>query len=126
MLLEAGAVGLGTILSTFLLDLSGMLGVSALAVTGLCVLPYRRQKIKRELNVRIQQLRTKMHDTLTQHFDSELVASKERLQGTISPFRLYVESESQKLERLSEALDRLAEQANQLEQEINNAYPATK
>ena len=54
---EAGAIGLGAILvvilNTTFLDVTGILGASALAALGLYVLPYRRQKVKAQLRTRM-------------------------------------------------------------------------
>ena len=69
---EAGAIGLGAILvvilNTTFLDVTGILGASALAALGLYVLPYRRQKVKAQLRTRISDLRRRLDATITHQF----------------------------------------------------------
>ena len=121
--LEASAIGLTAIFSAAMLDFTGMLGASALAVTGFAVLPYRRAQLKRALQARIQELRVKMNETLRLHFENALVLSNQRLLDSISPYRLYVQTERQKLERLGGELNSLEKQLDKLEADIQNAYP---
>ena len=48
-----------------LLDVTGILGASALAALGLYVLPYRRQKVKAQLRARIGDLRRRLDTAIT-------------------------------------------------------------
>jgi len=43
---QAGALGIGGLLSSSLFDVSGILPASAVAITGLGILPYTRSKLK--------------------------------------------------------------------------------
>ena len=73
------------ILNTTFLDVTGILGASALAALGLYVLPYRRQKVKAQLRARIGDLRRRLDTAITQQFESELTASVQRIREAIAP-----------------------------------------
>ena len=102
---EAGAIGLGAILvvilNTTFLDVTGVLGASALAALGLYVLPYRRQKVKAQLRARIGDLRRRLDTAITQQFESELTASVQRIREAVAPYTRFVRVEREKLETLA-------------------------
>ncbi len=102
---EVGAIGLGAILvvilNTTFLDVTGVLGASALAALGLYVLPYRRQKVKAQLRARIGDLRQRLDAAITHQFESELTASVQRIREAIAPYTRFVRVEREKLETLA-------------------------
>lgn len=107
---EAGAIGLGAILvvilNTTFLDVTGVLGASALAALGLYVLPYRRQKVKTQLRTRIGDLRRRLDAAISQQFESELTASIQRIREAVAPYTRFVRVEREKLETLAAELQR--------------------
>ena len=107
---EAGAIGLGAILvvilNTTFLDVTGVLGASALAALGLYVLPYRRQKVKAQLRARIGDLRRRLDTAISHQFDSELKASVQRIREAVAPYTRFVRVEREKLETLAAELQR--------------------
>lgn len=118
---EAGAIGLGALLvallHTTLLDVTGVLGASAVAALGLYVLPYRRSKIKEELRRRINELRDQLNIAMTRQFEQELTDSIQRLREAISPYTRFVRLEREKLDQIS---GDLRSERTQLEQ-VRNA-----
>jgi hypothetical protein len=116
---EASAIGLGAILvavlQTSMLDFTGVLGASVLAVTGLYVLPYRRSRIKAELRGKINELRSQ----LNVYSQSSLRRNWQRAYNVstkaIAPYTRFVRVERQKLETLeadlSDAALRIASDA---------------
>lgn len=102
---EVGAIGLGALLvallHTTLLDVTGILGASAVAALGLYVLPYRRSKIKEELRRRINELRDQLNMAMTRQFEQELTDSIQRLREAIAPYTRFVRVEREKLEQIS-------------------------
>ena len=107
---EAGAIGLGAILvvilNTTFLDVTGVLGASALAALGLYVLPYRRQKVKAQLRARIGDLRRRLDTAISQQFDAELTGSVQRIREAVAPYTRFVRVEREKLETLAADLQR--------------------
>jgi len=61
-------------------------GASALALTGLYVLPYRRAAIRRQLASKVKQMREQLLTFLDRNFASDLEASVSRIRSCISPY----------------------------------------
>lgn len=105
---QVGALGLGAVLvallNTWWLDLTGVLGASMVAVLGLYVLPYRRDKVKSELRERVDLLRKQLDQALTQQFETELTESLQRMRDAIAPYTRFVRVEREKLEKLDAEL----------------------
>lgn len=101
---EVGALGLGTALVLILqgvwLDITGILGASAVAALGLYVLPYKRNQVKAELRTQVAELRTQLNTAITRQFERELEEGHARLQEAIAPYTRFVRSEREKLEKL--------------------------
>jgi small GTP-binding protein len=102
--LEVGALGLGAllvaVLHTTMLDITGIIGASAVAALGLYVLPYRRSKVKTELRERINVLRGQLQTALERQFEQELATSVQRIREAIAPYTRFVRVEREKLERI--------------------------
>jgi small GTP-binding protein len=105
---EVGALGLGALLvallHTTMLDITGIVGASAIAALGLYVLPYRRSKVKAELRERITALRDQLDTALERQFEQELAGSIQRIREAISPYTRFVRVEREKLEKLEAEL----------------------
>lgn len=101
---EVGALGLGTALVLILqgvwLDLTGILGASAVAALGLYVLPYKRNQVKAQLREQIGELRTQLNSAITRQFERELADGRARLQEAIAPYTRFVRGEREKLDKL--------------------------
>ncbi|MFQ5528025.1 MAG: dynamin family protein [Thermoanaerobaculia bacterium] len=119
---EAGALGLGTLFTalatTQVMDITGILAASALALVGLFILPARKRKAKRELRDKIVALRTQLMDGLTGQFDREVEKSAERIQSSIAPYTRFVRAEGQTLRDLQAGLKDVDGEFAKLEVEI--------
>ncbi|RME50288.1 MAG: dynamin, partial [Caldilineae bacterium] len=119
---EVGALGLGAllvaVLHTTLLDITGVLGASALAALGLYVLPYRRQKVKAELRQRIGDLRQRLDAALARQFEAELAASVQRIREAIAPYTRFVRVEREKLTTLEASLQEIEAELAQLRRDV--------
>jgi hypothetical protein len=107
-LIEVGAIGLGTIVGVIAtsaaVDVTGILAASALALVGLFVIPNRRRQAKKELALRIEQMRVSLMAGLTGQFEREIERSLARVREAISPYTRFVRTES---EHLRESRERL-------------------
>ncbi|MEZ4862369.1 MAG: dynamin family protein [Caldilineaceae bacterium] len=105
---EVGALGLGALLVALLqgiwLDVTGILGASALAALGLYVLPYRRGKVKIALREQVNELRQRLDTAITHQFESELQEGARRLREAIAPYTRFIRVEREKLEKLDSDL----------------------
>ncbi len=119
---EVGALGLGAILvvllQTTLLDVTGVLGASALAALGLYVLPYRRARIKEELRTQINAMRDRLDEALNRQFESELAQSVRRIHEAIAPYTRFVRVEREKFSHLDQTLEEAAHQLARLRQHV--------
>jgi len=119
---EVGALGLGAVLvavlQTTVLDITGVLGASAVAALGLYVLPYRRQRIKADLRTRITDLRERLDAAITRQFNNELQDSIQRIREAIAPYTRFVRVEREKLELLDGELARLHNELATLNEDV--------
>jgi len=110
-LLEAGAVGLGTIVSIAVLssslDITGMLAAGTLAIVGFFVIPFKRRKAKEDFKAKMLALRTKLVDALTTQFNNESAIAIARLKDGVAPYTRYVRSERERLEKAEANLTEL-------------------
>ena len=113
-----GALGIGTLISISLFDITGILGASAIAVTGLCIIPYRRSVVKKEFSNRIELLRTNINDSLKDQFENELNSTCSKLRLSISPFTTYVKKEEATLSELSNELSKIISDLENLQKKI--------
>jgi len=108
--LEAGAVGLGTLVSIAVLstsmDITGILAASTMAILGFLVIPYKRKQAKDNFIEKMGALRAKLLTALTEQFNREREIVIARLKDGVSPYTRYVNSE---LERINAAESTLAD-----------------
>jgi small GTP-binding protein len=120
---EVGALGLGAllvaILQTTMLDVTGILGASAIAAMGLYVLPYRRSKIKAQLREQINELRSQLHEALQNQFETEIQDSAQRIREAIAPYTRFVRVEREKLDTLDTALGNARLDVSALRSEVD-------
>ena len=87
-----------------MLDITGILGASAIAAMGLYVLPYRRSKIKLELRETHQRPAQPARRCADRQFEKELGDSVQRIREAVAPYTRFVRVEREKLERLEAEL----------------------
>ncbi len=108
---EVGALGLGAVVgalaTTQLVDVTGILAASTLAVLGLFILPARKKKAKAELAERVAELAGQLTRTLGDQFVQEVAASTRRLRDALAPYTRFVRAERGQLEERRDELDRL-------------------
>jgi small GTP-binding protein len=117
-LLEAGAVGLGTLVSVAVLsstmDITGILAAGTLAVLGFFVIPFKRKQAKDKFKEKMLLLRTKLLNALTTQFNNERESVVTRLKDGIAPYTRYVRSERERIEAAEATLSELRENLSAL------------
>jgi hypothetical protein len=102
-LLEAGAVGLGALVTAAVLssslDVTGILAAGTLAVVGFFVIPYKRKQAKDNFKQKMSDLRTTLLETLTGSFNDESENAVNRLKEGIKPYVRYVNTERERIEK---------------------------
>jgi hypothetical protein len=96
-----GALGLGTLVATVITgaaaDLTGILITTALAVTGLYIIPARRRQAKAEFGKKIADLRRQLNEALTRQVHAAVGDSQEKVNESIAPYRRFVEVQQTQL-----------------------------
>jgi hypothetical protein len=121
-LVEVGAIGLGTIVTliatTTLLDVTGILLASTMAVLGLLVIPARRREVKKELREKIAAMRQQLMSALTGQFDRELERSLRRINEAVAPYTRFVRAERDRLTETHDELTRVREGLARLKAQV--------
>jgi hypothetical protein len=106
--LEAGALGLGalvtTLATTAAADVTGVLLAGLVAAVGLFIIPARRRQGKAKLNEKIAALRGQLSGSLRAQFEKEIRHSLERIQEAIAPYTRFVRAEREKMEEMGKRL----------------------
>jgi small GTP-binding protein len=117
-LLEASAVGLGTLVTAIVLsssmDITGIVAAGTLAVVGFFVIPYKRKQAKDSFREKMKNLRTNLLETLTTSFNSEAQGAVARLKDGITPYVRYVNAEHERIDRTETTLARLRQRLSVL------------
>ncbi len=121
-LIEAGAVGLGTLVLTALAssaaDFTGLLAAGTLAVLGLFVIPYKRQKAKANFRDKIQTLRERLMGSLTTQFNHEADTVITRLKEAVTPYTRFVHAERERVEKAQRQLIDLRRRVSALRAQV--------
>ncbi len=109
-LLEAGAVGLGALITTLIassaIDITGLLFAGVIAIVGLFVIPYKRNQAKQNYREKMEMLRTRLMGALTTQFNAEAENAVTRMKDGVAPYTRFVRAER---ERVEQALTQLEE-----------------
>ncbi len=117
-LLEAGAVGLGTLVSIAVLsstvDITGVVAAGTLAILGFFVIPYQRKKAKDGFREKMVALRTRLLGALTTQFGNEADNAIGRMKEGVAPYTRYVASERDRLDKAAATLASLRQRISEL------------
>lgn len=110
--IEVGAIGLGALVAalatTTLVDVTGILAASFVAVMGLFVIPARRAKAKAELTTKISELRARLMGALTEQFEQESQRSLLRIREAVAPYTRIVRAERERLQDMHEQVQEVS------------------
>lgn len=99
--LEAGAIGLGTLVTilatTAAADATGLVLASVVAALGLFVIPAKRRQAKKDMGDKISELRQNLGGALRNQFTREIERSVQEIKEAIAPYTRFVRAEHQKL-----------------------------
>ncbi len=119
---EAGALGLGTIVtalaSTVAADVTGVLMAGLVAALGLVIIPTRRRQGKTKIRDRITALRAQLIQSLGTRFSQEIDRSLQHINDTIAPYTRFVRGEREKLQETELKLKGLKGELERLKTEV--------
>jgi small GTP-binding protein len=122
--LEAGALGLGalvtTLATTAAADVTGVLLAGLVAAVGLFIIPARRRQGKAKLNEKIAALRGQLSGSLRAQFEKEIRHSLKRIQEAIAPYTRFVRAEREKMEEMGKRLKDLKVGIERLREKIES------
>ncbi len=126
-LVEAGAVGLGTLITTAIsaaaVDVTGVVIAGVIAVIGLFIIPYKRQQAKERFKDKVEDLRARLMKVLRAQFTNEADRALTRLREGVAPYLRFVRAEQERLahaeQQLTDARKNLAALQTQVEREFS-------
>jgi small GTP-binding protein len=119
---EVGAVGLGAVAvalaHTALLDVTGILAATLLAVGGFALLPAKRRQAKRALRERVDDMRGQLRTSVERQFDREMERSVGQIRERNAPFTRFVRAQRGQLSELQQSFADLDTTLGRLKKEI--------
>lgn len=123
--IEAGALGLGTLVTiittTLAADVTGLLVASALAVLGFFIIPARRNRAKRDMREKLAAMRQALTRSLGSQFEQEMQRSLQRISDSMAPYARFVRAEHERLVEIRTALEQVRVQLGRLTAEVEAA-----
>ncbi len=114
-LVSAGGIGLGAAIvaatTVAALDITGILTGILLIGVGFYIIPARRTRAKRDFSLKMDELRTRLHNAMSEQFHKELRNSTGRVQDAIAPYTRFVRAEQ---ERTASALANITAMENEV------------
>ena len=121
-LAEAGAVGLGallvTIFHTALLDATGILAATAVALGGFLLLPAKQRQAKKALRERVAVLREQLRQSIERQFEREVDRSLSQVRERNMPFTRFVRAQRGQLGDLQQVFADIDAGLGRLRKEI--------
>ena len=90
-------IGAAALISSAVVDITGVVLATVLAVTGLYVIPSRRRQAKADFAKKVAELRTRLSETLTRQVHGAVQDSTARVNDSIGPYRRFVEVQQTQL-----------------------------
>jgi small GTP-binding protein len=117
-IIQAGALGLGTIVTVLatssVVDVTGIMAAGAISVLGLLVLPARRRQATAELREKVRRMREQLMGALTGQFDREVEHGAQKVQEAVGPYTRFVRAERERLTSTREELRRIRTELERL------------
>lgn len=121
-IVEVGAVGLGALLiglfHTALLDFTGVLAATLVAVGGFALLPAKRAQAKRNLREKVAEMRERLREGVQRQFDREVERSLGQVNERNAPFTRFVRAQRGQLGELQRVFSDLDVDLGRLRKEI--------
>jgi len=125
-LVEAGAVGLGTLVtllvSSSALDVTGVLFAGMIAIVGFFIIPYKRQQAKTRFKEKIETVRQNLNRVLTTQFNSEADRTINRLREGVAPYLRFVRGEKERLGSMEQSLANASDELQHLQARLETVF----
>ncbi|BCY18999.1 dynamin [Leptolinea sp. HRD-7] len=123
-LFEAGAVGLGALVSTAVLssalDITGMIAAGTLAIVGFFIIPLKRKQARDNFREKIVGLRENLNQALTTSLDHETKHTIGRMEESIAPYMRFIKAEMERINTAEGELSGLQKDLSTLRAKIES------
>src|SRR5436305_2657633 len=120
----AGGISLGAfivvLVGTAIADVTGIFAGAVLFGLGLYIIPARRRRVKQEFETKMEELRQRLHQALSEQFNKQLNYSLTRVQDAITPYTRFVRAEQQKTTEIQSKIVQLNHQILSLKSQIES------
>jgi small GTP-binding protein len=124
-LVGIGAVGIGALLVALLhtaaLDFTGILAAGVLAVSGLYLIPNKRNQVKKQFREKIADLRTQLAAAMRRAFERELEQMLIRIREAVAPYTRFIRSQREHLITVQRKLSDVDVELGRLRDEIERS-----
>ncbi|HEV7586978.1 MAG TPA: dynamin family protein [Longimicrobium sp.] len=90
-------IGMAALISSAVVDITGVVLASVLAITGLYVIPNRRRQAKADFAKKVAELCRRLNESLTRQIHAAVQDSTSRVNESIAPYRRFVEVQQTQL-----------------------------
>jgi small GTP-binding protein len=112
---SAGGLGLGALIvaatTVAALDITGILAGILLLGVGFYIIPAKRTRAKRDFNLKMDELRSRLRQAMSEQFQKELKNSTARISEAIAPYTRFVRAEQ---DRTNQALTHISTMENEI------------
>ncbi|MGH2509903.1 MAG: dynamin family protein, partial [Ktedonobacteraceae bacterium] len=119
-----GGIGLGAavVAATTIaaLDITGVLAGLLLLGVGFYIIPAKRRSAKRDFNFKMDELRLRLHDAMTEQFERELSNASRHVIDSIAPYTRFVRGEQERTAKALTSISHMENEAQRLSNEVNN------
>lgn len=121
-LVSAGGIGLGaaivaaTTIAAF--DITGILAGILLLGVGFYIIPARRTRARRDFNDKMDELRARLHQAMSEQFHKELKDSTARVLDAIAPYTRFVRAEQERTGRALTSITSMENEVRELGQVV--------
>jgi small GTP-binding protein len=115
---ELGVAGFSSLLAASLADITLVLPMSALAIGGLAIVPFKRRQLKAQTAAQTATLRADMRRALHDRCNERIEGNVAEILKSLAPYRNFVSSETANLERARKTLEESDDELRALELQV--------
>lgn len=129
VIVGGGGIGLGAAVvaatTVAALDITGVLAGILLLGVGFYIVPAKRKHAKRDFNLKMDELRLRLHDAMEDQFDAELINASRRVVDSIAPYTRFVRGEQERTDRALTSIAHMESETQRLSGEVNTLQGRT-
>ncbi|PRP87427.1 hypothetical protein PROFUN_00638 [Planoprotostelium fungivorum] len=116
---EVGAVAIGALLASSIID---VFGVGLLAAGGLVVLPFIKSNLKSQTSHKLKKMRADLKSTLDLHLSNQMQIAMDELHQAVQPYTKFVSMEQKKIVTAQKNLEKISQDVDAVRVEVASAF----